>query len=69
MKEANAPAYPSETEYSKAWKQYCSTQSYSALVTLMLMKGLQQPYIDNILRDTFDAGWNAKHELSKPQQT
>lgn len=51
---------PFVTTYSYAWSVYIKTPGYQTTVKLMKNKGFEQPYIDNILREAFDAGWNLK---------
>lgn len=48
------------TPYSAAWKWYTRSADYKNSVEILLSKGLVQPYIDNILRSAFDAGYNSK---------
>ncbi len=48
------------TEYAKAWNDYFQTKGYKESISVMYKRGMVQPYIDNILRDAFDAGWNSK---------
>lgn len=48
------------TKYSVAWNKYLTTSDYKTSVEQMSKHGMKQPYIDNILRLSFDAGWNFK---------
>lgn len=49
-----------KTHYSKAWCNYIKSTDYSNSVKELISKGLIQPYIDNILKGAFDAGYNSK---------
>lgn len=51
---------PFITDYSKAWENYKMSNSYDKSVEQMIKHGMKQPYVDNILRLSFDAGWNAR---------
>lgn len=54
---------PATTPYSKAWQKFKNTKGYTGTAASMVMRGFSQPYIDNMLRESFDAGWNAKQDL------
>lgn len=49
----------SGTHYSAAWDSYKSSADYEASLRELSLKGLKQPYLDNILRSAFDAGYNS----------
>jgi len=49
---------PFQTPYAKAWAEFKESSSYQSLVKTMQDKGFNHPYLDNILRTAFDAGWN-----------
>ena len=51
------------TPYSKEWDAFKKTIDYKKCVAAMKKSAMRQPYIDNILRLAFDAGWNS--ELKK----
>lgn len=48
-----------KTHYSVAWGRYTETKSYLTSVKEMTNHGMKQPYIDNILRLAFNAGYVA----------
>lgn len=47
------------TNYAKAWNAFIDSSEYRASVDAMVAAGMKQPYVDNILRSAFEAGWNA----------
>lgn len=47
-----------KTLYAMYWADFKKTKEYRGCVDIMLGKGMRQPYIDNILRTPFDAGYN-----------
>jgi hypothetical protein len=49
-----------QTSYSKAWDEYLESDDYVKSWKVLSAKGIKQPYLDNILRGAFDAGWNAR---------
>lgn len=49
----------SENPYPAAWENYQSSVCYKTSIHILKRKGLTQPYIDNILRSAFDAGYNS----------
>lgn len=46
-------------KWHESWGVYTKTSCYTGSVQAMKEKGMQQPYIDNILRRAFDAAWGA----------
>lgn len=48
------------TQYQTAWAQYVASTDYATATYAMKSAGMQQPYIDNILRNAFDAAWRKK---------
>lgn len=47
------------TNYRQAWNDYRKTEEYSKVSNALKLKGIKQPYRDNILKAAFAAGWNA----------
>lgn len=43
--------------YEIFWNDFIKTNDYKGCVEAMQQKGMAQPYIDNILRYAFDAGY------------
>lgn len=50
---------PRKTNYSMAWGKFSTTSEYGRLYRALLERGMHQPFIDNVLRGAFEAGWNA----------
>lgn len=48
-----------QTNYSRAWLQFTTTQAYNRTVGAFIKNGMKQPYINNIIQNAFEAGWNA----------
>lgn len=48
------------TEYSIAWNKYLMSNDYIHSQQEMAAKGIKQPYLNNILELTFQAGYNSK---------
>ena len=46
--------------YQTAWAQYVASTDYATATYAMKSAGMQQPFIDNILRNAFDAAWRKK---------
>ena len=53
------------THYQTAWEEYKKTNEYACAVEAMRQKFHHQPFIDNILRSAFDAGYNSKLEITQ----
>lgn len=53
-------AAPAEfyAKYQECWDKYINSERYITAVKTMLQHGMEQPYIDNILRGAFDFGFN-----------
>jgi hypothetical protein len=47
------------TSYSRIWAEFTKGNQYASCVKTLSEKGMVQPYIDNILRTAFDAGYNS----------
>lgn len=47
-----------KTLYAMYWAEFKKTNEYTSCLEAMILKGHKQPYIDNILRTAFDAGYN-----------
>lgn len=48
------------TTYEKAWADYKKTKGYKTTSAILRKLGIKNPYLDNILREPFDAGWNTQ---------
>lgn len=48
------------TAFSQAWDDYKETKEYKQTVDLLKNKGMNQPYIDNVIFLSFTAGYNSK---------
>jgi hypothetical protein len=60
MKKENQPAIRVlVTHYSQSWTEFKEGDDYARCVKTLSGKGMVQPYIDNILRTAFDAGYNS----------
>jgi hypothetical protein len=49
------------TPYASAWSKYILSAEYKASVEEMIKHGMKQPYVNNILQESFSAGWNSKN--------
>lgn len=47
------------TNYSLAWEQFLKTKDYKRAERVLSSRGMQQPYIDNLLHLPFEAAWHA----------
>ena len=50
------------TDYAKAWRAFVESDDYARCIKNLYQKGVINPYSSNILRTSFDAGWNAKNK-------
>jgi hypothetical protein len=48
------------TNYRDAWETFVRSDEYNRAASVMLRKGMQEPYIKNVLRIAFEAGWGEK---------
>ena len=49
-----------KTPFSIAWDDYKESKDYNGAVIVLKNKGMNQPYIDNIIYLIFSAGYNSK---------
>jgi len=50
------------TEYEKAWDIYRRSRDYARTMKELIRKNIHDPYATNILRSSFDAGYNAAND-------
>lgn len=50
------------TNYRKAWNDYRKTNDYARVNEGLKDYGIRQPYRNNIIQDTFAAGWRATEQ-------
>jgi hypothetical protein len=50
------------THYSMMWHSHTQTADYKLSVSEMQKAGMKHPYIENILRISFDAGYKGRVE-------
>ena len=52
-----------ETPFFQSWQKYKFSNDYARAYKALREKGVQQPYLDNILHGAFAAGWNYEPTL------
>jgi hypothetical protein len=57
------------TNYRDEWIKYRKSEKYKAHWDILRKFGHKQRYINNLLREVFDAGWGSREifETTKPQ--
>lgn len=62
------------TNYALAWEKFTESEDYKRISAGLINRGVFQPYLDNVLKCAFEAGWTATKtriqiiELPKTQQ-
>lgn len=59
---------PFKTDFSKAWKEYQQSEQYKNSIEILSRKNIFMPYSNNILFNSFCAGFNSKFKIPEHEQ-